>query len=482
MKEKSKIIKLVDAINEFDLTMDTTTDIHMALRVLHFFGKKICYCEDAETWYIWNGQTWEEDNSKNSLKVRTLILQIVNILEARLEFPDKELQKYINTLDTGRKLTDILAILPIAHVRSSRFKTKINNCYFATKNLFDAMDTITLKNGTFYLSNMEFKEEFRQDNFATKQLNFDYDPEARGETWEKSLHIWTDGNEDYKILLQTIMGKNFLAGTNREQTMTFLLGKGGAGKSFFMEALQDVMDTTSLVVSAEKLYLEGDRRAQHIAEWEGRKHIIFSETDTDKESLSRFNQGAFKNITGDCKIEARRLFGRPYIVDNKFNFTLVTNYDVRLNNWDKSITRRLQIYDWVLKDLPPNLLDINLKDKLKQERAGIFNWIIEGYKLYLEHGIIDRLGYLEKCKREYIQRGDKITQFVVERLTPEPMEKILFNDLYIYFVDWIADNYKHPITKRKLATELRERGYKVENGGKNKVYLFGFLVNAQEEF
>jgi putative DNA primase/helicase len=477
--EKSMAIdfKTVLSINK-----DNMNNVYNAIRVVYLNSSKIAYCINSETWFIWNGKIWEEDETTTSHKLREVILQTYNvILEFNKGMENEEIKKCKSKMHSDRSIKEVIHLLPTASLSASTMfdyglPTKLS---VFERDKLNNHKVIVFSNGTLYLDTREFKEQFNPYDFCTVMLDFEYNSKASCELWEQSLDSWTDGSHHYKQLLKTLMGRNFLAGENKEQTMTILIGKGGTGKSLFIETLKSVMDNKTLMTGADKLYLDSDKRANYMAKWEGKKHIIFSESESDKDNLSRFNESAFKNMTGDKELEVRKLYSSPYSIKNTFCYTLVTNHDLKLNNWDTSITRRLEIFNWVCEKI--NKVDKNLDNKLKREKSGIFNWLLEGYYLYIEKGIVDEMDYLNECKQEFIIKGDRIAQFIEDSLVHIPTEKALFKDVYKRYEDFIEENYKFPITKQQLTKELASRGIETAKGTGNAKYVFDYLLTAKEE-
>ena len=103
--------------------------------------------------------------------------------------------------------------------------------------------------------------------------------------------------------------------------------------------------------------------------------------------------------------------------------------------------------------------DPNLMDKLRGEREGILNWMIEGCLLWQK----ERLGEPEEVKLatdEYQDEMDLIGQFLQECCTLDSSGylRVSSADLYRAYLGWCERNSERPYAQRSFGIHLQNMG------------------------
>ena len=88
--------------------------------------------------------------------------------------------------------------------------------------------------------------------------------------------------------------------------------------------------------------------------------------------------------------------------------------------------------------------------------SGIFNWLIEGYRLLKFEG----LTVPDKVKAaidEYREDLDEIGSFLSEETAEAPGHRLPTSELYIHYDRWAKNNGYRPMNNKRFVGELRRR-------------------------
>jgi len=124
-----------------------------------------------------------------------------------------------------------------------------------------------------------------------------------------------------------------------------------------------------------------------------------------------------KALTGGDTVIARGHYKASEEFVPTHTLFLRTNHKPRILGTDEGIWRRMILLPFV-QDFSGDAKDRDLGAKLQTGLAGILNWILEGVRLYAEHG----LNPLEKVKaatEEWRESSDEVGQFLDEGTYPE---------------------------------------------------------------
>jgi len=95
---------------------------------------------------------------------------------------------------------------------------------------------------------------------------------------------------------------------------------------------------------------------------------------------------------------------------------------------------------------------------LEEEKEGIFNWILEGYKKWKE----ERLKTPDEIKEataQYRDQMDVLIEFIDECCNEDRLAQATTKELYKGYYDWCNTNNEKPMVKAVFGRRLEERGY-----------------------
>ena len=108
--------------------------------------------------------------------------------------------------------------------------------------------------------------------------------------------------------------------------------------------------------------------------------------------------------------------------------------------------------------IPKEEVDKDLPEKLWAERSGILNWLVEGCRAYLAHGLCEPEEVLAATE-EYRQDSDPVRVFLTEEceLTDSAEDFELARDLGDAFNAWLIANNQGTWGKRTVANAIKSK-------------------------
>ena len=123
--------------------------------------------------------------------------------------------------------------------------------------------------------------------------------------------------------------------------------------------------------------------------------------------------------------------------------------------------------------------DINLPNKLREQKEGIFAWLARGAKRwYKEVNENDGQPALKSCDavreatHDYIQDNDRFGSFLSACTIKDPTAKVLGEDLHQAYKNWSAENGEtYQMGMNIFTLRLKERDYAKKRTNKGTFYL-----------
>ncbi len=263
--------------------------------------------------------------------------------------------------------------------------------------------TINLNNCTVHLelSGVSAKP-FDHRDFATYQLDFDYDAAAKNELWLKTLEKLLP-DPDTRKTLQQALGFIFVRGLKMERT-TLIYGTGSNGKSLVYEVLNGVIGVENITnYSLESLTNETGYQRTMIKD-----ALVNYGTDIN---LRKIDTAMLKTLASGEPIEARLPHGRPILMRDyaKLIFN-VNNLDASFVENTHGFFRRLLIIPF-LKTIADKDQDRDLHTKILKDKAGVLNWLIEGAEEVLKNRDIFVSRECHSFKASFVKDSDTAATF-----------------------------------------------------------------------
>lgn len=294
---------------------------------------------------------------------------------------------------------------------------------------------INFKNGTYNLETGQLQPHNSADKL-THILDFEYDAIAPAPYFAKLLsEILTVEQKEFILRLFGYA----LLGRGSEQKFVVFLGKGKNGKSTLIQAVESVLSSLVTTIQADSLSGKKDGQIRNDLAVLPNKRALFI---NESRAGTILDAPLIKQLTGQDKISARFLYGEYFSFQPICVPILVSNFMPVIDGADYAIERRMCV---VMFEKVIEHVDLDLPHKLAQEKAGIFNLLIEGLADYKAKGLAIPDHVLASTKK-YVEQSNLIKGFFADCLEPHPDSKLRANDLYWAYQVWCHRNGYKPVS------------------------------------
>lgn len=205
------------------------------------------------------------------------------------------------------------------------------------------------------------------------------DFEMQTPLWIATLMQFAGGDEEVVRFLQVLVGY-FLTGSTKEQRLFYLVGRGGTGKSTFVEILRRLLgDFAAMTEAATFAEHKNEPHPAALAAIEGARLVIAPEFEGRKLDASKV-----KAFTGDGVLSVRGMRENFRQSPVKAKLLMVGNSEPQLRTVDEAIRRRFVLIPF---NHLPSRADPDLTEKLWAEAPGIMAWAIRGALEWIEEGL-----------------------------------------------------------------------------------------------
>jgi putative DNA primase/helicase len=319
------------------------------------------------------------------------------------------------------------------------------------------------ENGTIDLRTGELHAHNPKD-FITKCCPVAYDATAAAPTFEAFVLEIMSGDAARAAFLQRWYGY-CCSGDVREQKLVCHIGQGGNGKGTLRDCVEDVLGPYAGTAAPGLLLVArgSERHPTEIADLKGRRLVTCTETDDGKEMCEAF----VKQATGGDRLKGRWMRADFFEFAPTHKLQLLTNYKPVIKGADYAIWRRILLVSYnerycTPEELPRGMVghkrDNTLPGKLRNERAGIFRWLVQGAVEWHRDGLREPDTILDDVAR-YQAEQDRMAQFVVERCEIDarawaPWGGSGSDALYQAYRSWCKESGYYPFAKSRFSEEL----------------------------
>jgi len=471
-------------------------DYGNAQRLLARGGRDLCWIADAG-WLGWDGKKWSLEEG-DGLAVRRAHETIkamrgeVAALLARGPFDgekNEDFIKRINKYHTFRiKSGDLPRVRGMLDSAATYLKQRIENMD-ADPYLF------TVENGTIKLNTPETDDcrdvvsliDHDRSNFATKMGGVVYDPDALCPNFHAFLNdILPDAS--IQKFLQVWFGYS-LSGLLREQYVVMFHGGGSNGKSTLMDLLNGIFGDYAMTIPFASLLKDDKKRGAEatpdLARLPGARFV----TAAEPEQGAQFSESTIKQLTGSEKITARHLNKGFFEFYPQFKLVLSFNTKPQIRGQDEGIWRRVKLVPFDQKFVSPEKLaenpgaklkDPSLMPRLKAEASGVLNWVLDGWRIYCEEGLVIP-EIVNAATQEYRQESNPVGEFISNWTMRRPGERILASRLYRAYQEYCKKEGMKAWTQKTFGDRLTEQGVRREKISGYTQYLDLVLTHEAEK-
>ncbi|MGA7192308.1 MAG: phage/plasmid primase, P4 family [Anaerolineales bacterium] len=285
----------------------------------------------------------------------------------------------------------------------------------------------------------------RFDNFITTALPYDYDPDAVAENW---LRVISRLSPDEQNLIQEYFGYCLTQETKHELFL-WLIGLAGCGKSVFIEGFKTMLGNKAAQLGLTDL--ERSKFAMSIVV--GKTGLYSAEQFTNNPTTLDFLN---KMVSGETvTLEKKNKDHFEYTPHAKF-FWASTSLPSSIPP-DSGFFRRIKVVE--VPPLPEDQKDLNLKNLIKKEGAGIFNWAHEGYRRLQKRGHFLIPADVKDVTACYKRENDTVQNFLDAECEIGAGLQTQAGPLSDAYRSYCFRNGMKPISPQALAKEWKGGGF-----------------------
>lgn len=430
------------------------TDVGNALRMYARYAPVVRWVSDWGCWLVWNGLLWMRDEAGYIVRYAKEMTGYQTEETHTIPFTEEEKEN---------------AALHFRWQKSSQSRGKLEAAIELLKSepgitvTSSSLDAdgylINFRNGTLNLRTLDFRSPDKSD-LMTKKTGVEYDPLAECPLWEAFMKKVTCEREDLSLYIQAVAGTG-LCGQILDESLSIFHGNGGNGKTVHVEMVKEVLGDYACTATADLLTSKTNEGISNdVARLVGVRYLGCSETAEGK----FLDEALVKALTGGDKIAARYLRREFFEFLPLFTPILLTNYPPVIRGTDSGIWRRLRLIPWDFDfSTDPEREDKPaVMAKLRNEGAGIMNWLITGLQVRLAAGSLDTMlpDVIKEATNRYREDSDLLGQFISETLFPAPEERMTKDEVYQLYKEYTVSNGGNPFMKKTLGTKLLLRGWK----------------------
>ena len=443
---------------------DSLNDHGNAVRTLRFCKDSIIYVPEHSSFFVWKDGFWLEDPGGHETTQKCIEAVDHHIREITQAVPyqsdhEKARRFLWSSKNHGKLKAQVELLKSLCRVPTS----SLNNddmLIGCQKGVID------LKTGNLITPDKSMH--------ITKKMNVEYDATADCLAFKKLLSDMFDGDKRKIEFLQTFLGYGLTGLTNHQYFLVFV-GPAASGKSTLVNIINEIMGDYSTSMMASTLFeSKGDSNALYdLATLQDRRMTFAQEA----QSGQRLNAALIKALTGEDEIKARLPYLAPEAFRPKAKVIMVANVRPELDTYDEGLRRRILVLE-ADRGVTTDKMDRDLFKKLRAEKAGILNFLLDGLKTFQAKGL-EVPASIGKASKGLFQDKDDIQNYLDERTQQDPNRKTLKGDLYDDYRNWCAMDCITHRSSREFSRILRTRfGIDETRDGKGRYWKGIHLMSS----
>jgi putative DNA primase/helicase len=379
-------------------------------------------------WLKWNGTIWSRDH------LGLVVHQSAEALKRKAEVLTAKSRegKYIERVRSE--------LMNMAGINAAMARLAVYPEIASASDDFDSNPwLIGCQNGVYNLELGRLEHGMRE-HMVSRTVTASYNHDAKCPRWLACLERAQPDPETRAFLKR--VGGAVLIGEQTEHGFIFNYGSGANFKTAFSEVLRRNMGPDYAMTPNDQLFFKGNTEVpmNYVADIYGMRLL----TTNEREEGSEWNVSFIKKLMGGQQLTACRKYCESFGFVPTARVIAAANNKPRLNELDEALRRRFLMVPWdqripdegdVLSSTekdPATILHFlktgaripfeHLMELLMEERDGIFLWMTEGCRDFMDRGLrLEPPAYIVASTEDYFSDEDKVGRFVRECCTIVPV-------------------------------------------------------------
>lgn len=313
-------------------------------------------------------------------------------------------------------------------------------------------DYLNVLNGMIKIGIFGETHSHGPEYYSRIQLPVTYDDKIDCPRWDQFLReVFPDDPEKAKAL-QAYFGYCLLPHC-RHQRCLFMIGSGANGKSVVIDVLVSILGVDN--VCSLPLQLMGERFL--VGQLKDKLVNVASELATNRP----VDTANFKDAVAGGLLMADQKHGKPFAFYSIAKHIFSMNEVPKITDKSYGFQRRPLVIMFHER-FEGDRRDPELTQQLIKERAGIFNWMMEGLYIVLEKGDLYVPRVVEKDTALFVKSTNPVLLFVDDCCKLEPHCFVKPPDLYVRYKNWCEEGKNRPLSRNRFYDQILIHYPKVE--------------------
>ena len=371
------------------------------------------------------------------------------------ETPKQKLEKYAASLfkESKKYVNRVLAQDVLKKYKGMDVFNDISTYYESTY--------INVQNGVLDLKTKELFPHAPIYN-QHKITNCDYDPFATCPEFLAMIERLVPDQAERKELQKAFglcLAKEQLPA---KKILMLLVGPANTGKTTLLNTIVETLGEYGTSVDNSLLMQNHKEKTRGPEMYDFRETLMI--TTSESNESDKLDTGKVKALTGETTQSVRLNYSNKMDKFKMIGLIFIdSNFKPYIPPRDTATWGRLRLFPFVN---PVKTKDPTLKSKLVAERAGIFNWLLEGLDMVLQEKEIFETEVMLDYKDQYRKEMDTTEQFLkdcVEKVS-DPNLRITTSILFTAYKNWCKDNGFRDSVRNKFYEEIGKSFDKKKSG------------------
>ena len=335
--------------------------------------------------------------------------------------------------------------------------------YFSPPSVEENETKVNLNNGTFIFSTTgSYIRGFDKADFLRYKLPFGYEPTAQCPKFKKYLDRVIPDVEKQQVIAE-YLGYIFIRNSVLKLEKSLILyGSGANGKSILFEVVQKLLGPSNV----------SNFTLQSLTDPSGytRSMLTGKLVNYASEISSKMNPTLFKQLVSGEPVEARMIYGKPFILHDYARFIFNTNVLPKDLEHNTGFFRRFILieFDQTITDEENNPMLAN--EITNEELPGVFNWILEGLKRLLQQGDFTVCAAAAEAVERYRKDSDSVAQFLEDgNFIPSKDDKLSLKEFFSLYREFCKDSNFTCCSVKAFSNRLKNYHYEITRQATGRV-------------